>query len=58
MTGFAAHSRGDEKAEEKEYRKVLDMLRAERGKHQRGLTGSLDDDKELETCIRTILSGN
>jgi DNA-directed RNA polymerase subunit RPC12/RpoP len=53
-----AHSRGDRKAEEKQYRIVLDMLHSERAKHDRGLTGSLTDDKKLEIPIRTILSGS
>ena len=51
-----AHSRGDDKAELRQYRRVLDLLHAERGQDQRGLTGSRDRDNKLEANI-TILSG-
>jgi hypothetical protein len=52
-----AHSRGDDKTERRQYRRVLDLLHAERGEDQRGLTGSRDRDNKLEKNIRTILSG-
>ena len=53
-----AHTGGDLKIERERYRKVLDLLHAERAKSERGLTGSRSDDKELESRIRTILSGS
>ena len=43
-----AYTRGDRKTERDDYRKVLDMLRAERGSYEKGLTGSRTSDKELE----------
>ncbi|NUQ65995.1 MAG: hypothetical protein HUU20_26335 [Pirellulales bacterium] len=51
-----AHSVGDRETEAQQYRKVLAMLRAERGKFERGLTGSLTRDKELQRQITIILS--
>ncbi len=50
------HARGDHKAERQQYRKVLDLLRAERGGTQRGLTGSRSRDKELEKHLNVLLS--
>lgn len=52
-----AYGRGDYKTERQGYRKVLDMLRAERGGDQRGLTGSRTKDKELEEALLVLLSG-
>jgi hypothetical protein len=51
-----AHSRGDRGTEHRLYRKVLDMLRAERGKTEKGLTGSPARDKTLEDQISILLS--
>ena len=51
-----ARSRGDFKQERRSYRKVLDMLRAERGKFDKGLTGSPKRDEDLEKLITTLLS--
>ena len=52
-----AYTRGDYKNERKHYRKVLDMLRAERGPLEKGLTGSRSRDKKLEKAISVLLSG-
>jgi len=52
-----AYSHGDYKAERKHYRKVLDMLRAERRDEDRGLTGSHAKDRELEEALTVLLSG-
>ncbi len=52
-----AYSRGDDKTQRERYRKVLDMLRAERGLEERGLTGSRSKDKELEEAISVLLGG-
>jgi len=52
-----AHARGDVKTERAQYHKVLDMLRAERGTHEKGLTGSRSRDKDLEEAISVLLSG-
>lgn len=51
-----AHSRRDYQAERREYRKVLDLLRAEGKSKFTGLTGSLDRDKELEDKIAILLN--
>jgi len=51
-----AHTSGDKKTEHSDYRQVLDMLRAERGTHEKGLTGSPERDKELEDAISVLLS--
>ena len=51
-----ARSRGDFKQERRSYRKVLDMLRTERGKFDKGLTGSPARDETLEKLITTLLS--
>jgi hypothetical protein len=51
-----AHSRGDYEMERAWYRKVLNLLREERGPLQRGLTGSQARDKKLEDYISTLLS--
>jgi len=50
-----AHSRGDVATERRLYCKVLDLLRAERGRFE-GLTGSPGRDKKLEEQISTLLS--
>ncbi len=52
-----AYTRGDHKTEQQCYRSVLDMLRAEPGGNQRGLTGSRTKDKELDEAILVLLSG-
>ncbi len=51
-----AHSAGDTDAERERYRQVLKMLRVERGRFERGLTGSRARDRELEDQIAVILS--
>jgi hypothetical protein len=51
-----ARSRGDFNKERRSYRKVLDMLRTERGKFDKGLTGSPKRDDHLEELITTLLS--
>jgi hypothetical protein len=51
-----ARSRRDFAEERWRYRRVLDMLRAERGKFDRGLTGSPAKDETLEKLITTLLS--
>ncbi len=50
-----AHTRGDDKAERAKYRKVLDMLHAERDVNEKGLTGRRSRDKELEDAINVLL---
>ena len=50
------HSRKDYKAERRLYRKVLQMLRAERGEHEGGVTGSAKRDEELKNQISILLS--
>jgi hypothetical protein len=52
-----ARSRGDFATERQHYRRVLDMLRAERGADEKGLTGSHRRDKELEEEISVLLGG-
>jgi len=52
-----AYSRGDYKAEQVHCRKVLNLLRAERGMEDHGLTGSRTKDKELEEALTILLSG-
>ncbi len=52
-----AYTRGDYKTERKNYRRVLEMLRAERGADRKGLTGSRRRDKKLEEAISVLLSG-
>ncbi|MCD4726272.1 MAG: hypothetical protein K8R46_01310 [Pirellulales bacterium] len=52
-----AYTRGDYKTERKNYRRVLEMLRAERGPDRKGLTGSRRRDKKLEEAISVLLSG-
>jgi len=52
-----AHTRADLKTERECYRRVLDMLRAERGPDRKGLTGSRERDKKLEESISILLSG-
>lgn len=53
-----AYTRGDHKVERDNYRKVLEMLRAERGSHERGLTGSRTRDRQLEEAISVLLRGS
>jgi hypothetical protein len=50
-----AHSRGDFRAERRLYRKVFDLLRAERGTFEKGLTGSRGRDDELKRLISILL---
>lgn len=50
-----AASRGDRRTEMDRYRKVLDLLRAERGGHERGLTGSRERDAKLQRHIITLM---
>ena len=52
-----AYSRGDYKTQRQQYRKVLDLLRAERGPEEKGLTGSRLRDEKLMDAISTLLSG-
>ena len=51
-----AHARGDRPTERRMYNRVLDLLRAERDRFQRGVTGSSERDKELEALITVLLS--
>ena len=51
-----ARSKGNFTEERRSYRKVLDMLHAERGKFDKGLTGSPKRDEDLEKLINTLLS--
>jgi hypothetical protein len=51
-----ARSRHDYREERRLYRRVFDMLQAERGKFDRGLTGSPAKDETLEKLITTLLS--
>ena len=53
-----AYTRGDRKTERADYRKVLEMLRAERESYEKGLTGSRSRDKDLENAISVLLSGS
>ncbi len=53
---LAAFDRGDYKKEREYYRKVLDMLRAERLDPKRGVTGSPARDRRLEELITILLS--
>ncbi|MBN2473590.1 MAG: hypothetical protein JXB62_03200 [Pirellulales bacterium] len=50
-----AYLRGDHTSEQELYRKVLDLLRAERPSSGRGLTGSRSRDKVLEEQISILL---
>jgi hypothetical protein len=52
-----AFSQGDYKTEREDYRKVLDMLRADRGSEEKGLTGSALKDRDLEEALTVLLSG-
>ncbi|MBU4270548.1 MAG: hypothetical protein KKE86_06155 [Planctomycetes bacterium] len=52
-----AYTRGDYKTERENYRRVLEMLRAERGADRKGLTGSRRRDMQLEEAISVLLSG-
>jgi hypothetical protein len=51
-----AHARSDRKAERENYRKVLDLLRAESAGRERGVTGSRDRDRTLEKQIVILLN--
>lgn len=51
-----ANARGDRPTERRMYSRVLDLLRTERDKFQRGLTGSRERDKELEALIIVLLT--
>ncbi|MCX7428253.1 MAG: hypothetical protein NTW96_21820, partial [Planctomycetia bacterium] len=53
-----AASRGDRAGERRLYRQVLDLLRAERDRFDKGLTGSRDRDKKLEELISVMLREN
>jgi hypothetical protein len=55
-----ARSRGDRQTEERHYRKVLDLLHAERDPRDRfrGLTGTPVSDKKLEELLATLLAGH
>jgi DNA-directed RNA polymerase subunit RPC12/RpoP len=52
-----AYSRHDRAGEVDRYRRVLDMLRRERGPFDKGLTGSPSRDKELEEQLTILLGG-
>jgi hypothetical protein len=54
-----ARSRGDHLAEQRHYRKVLDLLRAERDPRDRfrGLTGTPQSDQKLEKMLASLLAG-
>ena len=54
-TAQRAHSQGNVKLERALYRRVLDMLREERGDFQKGLTGSRDRDEKLKAWISVLL---
>ncbi len=47
----------DRKTERELFDRVLDMLRAERGVNEKGLTGSRERDKILEEHIMVLLNG-
>jgi hypothetical protein len=51
-----AYARGDRPTERRMYSRVLDLLRTERDKFQRGLTGSRERDKQLEALITVLLT--
>jgi predicted lipid-binding transport protein (Tim44 family) len=51
-----AYGRKDFKQERLLYKKVLDMLRAERGPADSGLTGSRSRDKNLEKDVNILLN--
>jgi hypothetical protein len=51
-----ASTRGDYKTEREQYRQVLDMLRTERGIHEKGLTGSRSRDEKLKNAISILLN--
>jgi hypothetical protein len=53
-----AASRGDRDGERRLYHQVLDLLRAERDRFDKGLTGSRDRDKKLEELISVMLREN
>ena len=50
-----AYTRGDQKTQRSNYRKVLDMLRAERGFEDKGLTGSRSSDEDLKEALSVLL---
>jgi hypothetical protein len=51
-----AHTRGEYSVERRKYRRVLEMLREERGSLEKGLTGSRTRDKELEEILSVLLT--
>jgi hypothetical protein len=51
-----AYTRGDYLTERRNYRRVLELLRQERGNLEKGLTGSRSRDKELEDALSVLLS--
>ncbi len=55
-----ARSRGDRQLEQRQYRKVLNLLHAERDPRDRfrGLTGTPKDDQNLEKLLATLLAGH
>jgi len=53
---YQAHLHRDAKQERDLYRRVLGLLRAERGTSEQGLTGSPQRDRELERQILIFLS--
>jgi hypothetical protein len=50
------HSRGNYKLERQRYREVLNLLRSARGAADKGLTGSVKNDIELEEYISVLLT--
>ncbi len=50
-----AYSRGDLRTAQQQYRKVLDMLRAEGGDRFHGVTGTPASDKNLEDKLSRLL---
>lgn len=51
-----AYTRGDRPLERRMYSRVLDLLRSEHDRFQRGVTGSRERDKQLEELITIVLS--
>ena len=51
-----AHTRGEYMMERRKYRRVMEMLREERGSLEKGLTGSRTRDKELEEALSALLT--
>ena len=54
-----ARSRGDRPTEQQNYRKVLELLHAERDPRERfrGLTGTPKSDQDLEKLLASLLVG-